>query len=334
MSAVTVAGIDCGTNSIRLMIANVDENGLHELKPRDTRVVHLGEKVDQTHCFTQAALQRTFAAAEEFADILEHYQVEALRFVATSASRDALNRDEFEAGIQRILSVTPEVISGEEEAQLSFLGAVSVLKARQQSASILQAPYLVVDLGGGSTELVMGGDGVASPADQVQASYSMDIGSVRMTERHLLSDPATKQQIQEAVSDIDSSINRAFQQVPVRNVKTVIGVSGTITTMSALAVRLKTYDREAVDGAQISIAQVHEANRELLAMNSKERSDCKVIHSGRVGVIPGGAIVWDRLLERLQEQAQGMADAYIASEHGLLDGVVLDLGRRCLDRRS
>ncbi|BDR54451.1 exopolyphosphatase [Bombiscardovia apis] len=334
MDAVTVAGIDCGTNSIRLMLAQVDESGLHPLCPRTMRVVRLGEGVDREHRFSQAALDRTYAAAHEFADILKEYQVEALRFVATSASRDASNKDEFEDEIESILGVRPEVISGNQEAQLSFLGAVSVLEAKRQAAAMPNPPYLVVDLGGGSTELVVGGDGRAEPIDQAQAGYSMDIGSVRMSERHLLSDPPTQEQINQALIDIDRNIDQAFQAVPVQKVQTLIGVSGTVTTMSALALGLDSYDRDVVDGAQVRVSDAQEANRRVWAMSRQERSELKTIHPGRIDVIGGGALVWNRLLERLRQEAPGLSSSYVASEHGLLDGIVLDLGRHLLGHQS
>ena len=187
MKSVTVAGIDCGTNSIRLKIARVDDQGMHEIVPRILRVIRLGQDVDKTHRFAQDALDRAYTAAAEFAGVLAQHPVDAIRFVATSATRDAVNRDTFEDGIEQILGVRPEVIPGTEEADLSFLGATSVV-----SRGELEPPYLVVDLGGGSTELVLGGDGIDAPSTQVQAAFSMDIGSVRMTERHLRHDPPSE----------------------------------------------------------------------------------------------------------------------------------------------
>ena len=177
MKSVTVAGIDCGTNSIRLKVSRVDENGVEDIVPRILRVIRLGQDVDKTHRFADEALERAYAAAREFAGVLAEHPVDGIRFVATSATRDAENREEFEDAIERILGVHPEVIPGTEEADLSFLGATSIVRRD------VEAPYLVVDLGGGSTELVLGGDGVTKPVTQVQAAFSMNIGSVRMTER-------------------------------------------------------------------------------------------------------------------------------------------------------
>ncbi|AKV55135.1 Ppx/GppA phosphatase family protein [Bifidobacterium actinocoloniiforme DSM 22766] len=334
MDAVTVAGVDCGTNSIRLMLAQVDEAGLHPLLPRTMRVIRLGEGVDEHRRFSQEALERAWVAAREFARILAGHQMDAMRFVATSASRDAENRSEFEDGIQDILGVRPEVIAGSEEARLSFLGAVSVLEARRQPADMSPAPYLVVDLGGGSTELVVGGDGGQAPADQAQASYSMNIGSVRMTERHLKSDPAAAGQIRAAQADVDAHIDQAFKQVPVGGVRTLIGVSGTVTTMAALALGLKTYDSQIVDGAQVRMADIQEAGRRVLAMSRSQRAELKAIHPGRVDVIGGGALILNQLLDRLRQEAPDLGTGFVASEHGLLDGMVLDLGRRLLAERA
>ena len=214
--SVTVAGIDCGTNSIRLKVARVDADGMHEVVPRILRVIRLGQDVDKTHRFADEALERAYEAAREFAGVLAEHPVDGLRFVATSATRDAENREEFEDGIESILGVRPEVIPGTEEADLSFLGATSVVNRDD-----LPAPYLVVDLGGGSTELVIGGDGVNAPTTQVQGAFSMNIGSVRMTERHLRNDPPTEAQIDEAIQDIDEHIDEAFRTVPAGKARAV-----------------------------------------------------------------------------------------------------------------
>ncbi|MDN6769448.1 MAG: Ppx/GppA family phosphatase, partial [Bifidobacterium mongoliense] len=241
--AVTVAGIDCGTNSIRLKIASVDADGVHEIVPRMLRVIRLGQDVDKTHRFAPEALDRAYAAAREFAGVLAQHPVDGIRFVATSATRDAANRQEFEDAMQRILGVVPEVIPGTEEAALSFLGATGVVRRAD-----LKPPYLVVDLGGGSTELVLGGDGVELLATSVKAGYSMNIGSVRMTERHLRDDPPTQEQIDAAIADIDAHIEEAAETVDLGATMTIIGVSGTVTTMTALAMGLKVYDHAKVDG--------------------------------------------------------------------------------------
>jgi exopolyphosphatase/guanosine-5'-triphosphate,3'-diphosphate pyrophosphatase len=330
--AVTVAGIDCGTNSIRLKIARVDADGTHDIVPRMLRVIRLGQDVDKTHRFADEALERADAAVREFADVLAEHPVDGIRFVATSATRDAENREVFESSMERILGVRPEVIPGSEEAALSFLGATCVAPRHD-----LAAPYLVVDLGGGSTELVLGGDGVSAPDTQVQAAFSMNIGSVRMTERHLRSDPPTTEEIREAATDIDEHIDEAFQQVPAGKTRTIIGVSGTVTTMTALALGLKEYDHKAVDGVRIPFSQAFDVDNQFLNMTRAERSAYKTIHPGRIDVVGGGALVWNRVLARVSEAAaQDHAeplDSFVASEHGLLDGIVLDYGRRLLKER-
>lgn len=331
MKSVTVAGIDCGTNSIRLKVSRVDENGVEDIVPRILRVIRLGQDVDKTHRFADEALERAYAAAREFAGILAEHPVDGIRFVATSATRDAENREEFEDAIERILGVRPEVIPGTEEADLSFLGATSIVRRD------VEAPYLVVDLGGGSTELVLGGDGVTEPVTQVQAAFSMNIGSVRMTERHLRNDPPAEAQIDEAIQDIDEHIDEAFRTVPAGKARTIIGVSGTVTTMTALSVGLTEYDHSVVDGARCTLEDAFAVDDRFLRMPREERLTYKTIHPGRVDVVGGGALVWSRVLARVSEAAQadhGQAiDSFMASEHGLLDGIVLDYGTRLLAAR-
>ncbi|MCI1635901.1 Ppx/GppA phosphatase family protein [Bifidobacterium sp.] len=333
MDSVTVAGIDCGTNSIRLMVAEVDDEGLHPVVPRMLRVIRLGQDVDKTHQFSRDALERAYTACREFAQVLQQHDVDKLRFVATSATRDAANRREFEDQVEAILGVRPEVIPGAQEAELSFLGATSMLSPLHNP----QPPYLVVDLGGGSTELVLGGDGVSTAENAVTSAFSMNIGSVRMTERHLQDDPPSETQIDEAVADINKHIDEAFTHIDVASTSTIIGVSGTVTTMSALALGLDTYNRDQVDGARIDFSQVIAANNRVLHMSKSERAEIHVIHPGRIDVVGAGALVWSEVLRRVSEAAatQGTSlGSYIASEHGLLDGIVLDCGRRLLKSQT
>ncbi|PWG60854.1 Ppx/GppA phosphatase family protein [Bifidobacterium catulorum] len=337
MTSVTVAGVDCGTNSIRLMVAEVNESGMTVTVPRIMRVVRLGQDVDKTHRFDDEALERTYRAVDEFAGVLREHPVDALRFVATSATRDAENREEFENEIERRLGVRPDVIPGTEEASLSFLGATSVLESQRSSDAMPPAPYMVVDLGGGSTEMVVGGDGEAVPVDRVSAAFSMNIGSVRMSERHLTSDPPTDEQIAQASEDIDRHIDEAFAKVPAGLTGTLIGVSGTVTTMSGLSMGLREYDRDAVDGAVVDIDDARATCDRILRMTRAERAGYRVIHPGRIDVIGGGALVWDRVLDRVRqsvlERSGRRLQSYVTSEHGLLDGIVLDLGRRTMGRR-
>lgn len=330
--SVCVAAIDCGTNSIRLKIAKVNANGMRDVVPRMLRVVRLGQGIDETHMFAEDALQRVKSAAKEFAKVLSEHKIDAIRFVATSATRDALNRDIFEQMMFDELGVRPEVISGTEEAALSFLGATSVVSRKD-----LQAPYVVVDLGGGSTEIVLGGDGVNIAEDKVDSAYSMNIGSVRMTERHLHTDPPTEEEISCAIKDIDKNIDEAFKHVNAGKARTIIGVSGTVTTMAALAIGLKHYDHKAVDGVKIALDQAYTVNDRFLHMTRERRRTYATIHPGRIDVVGGGAVVLSRVLERLAKAAYedhgGVLDTFVASEHGLLDGITLDLGRRILATR-
>lgn len=329
---VQVAAIDCGTNSIRLKIAQVSEHGMKDIVPRMLRVVRLGQGIDETHRFADDALERVREAAHEFAQVLKEHPVDAIRFVATSATRDAENREIFEQMMIDELGVRPEVISGTEEAALSFLGATSVV-----SRDELQPPYLVVDLGGGSTELVLGGDGDCLPAHKVSAAYSMNVGSVRMTERHLHTDPPTEEEIQAAIEDIDKHIDDAFKVVPAGRARTIIGVSGTVTTMAALTMGLQHYDHTAVDGVRIGLEQAYAVNNRFLRMPKDCRRTYATIHPGRVDVVGGGAVIWSRVLERLAKAAYedhgGVLDTFVASEHGLLDGITIDLGRKLLATR-
>lgn len=329
---VQVAAIDCGTNSIRLKIAQVSEHGMKDIVPRMLRVVRLGQGIDETHRFADDALERVRDAAHEFAQVLKEHPVDAIRFVATSATRDAENREIFEQMMIDELGVRPEVISGNEEAALSFLGATSVV-----SRDELQPPYLVVDLGGGSTELVLGGDGDCLPAHKVSAAYSMNVGSVRMTERHLHTDPPTEEEIQAAIEDIDKHIDDAFKVVPAGRARTIIGVSGTVTTMAALTMGLQHYDHTAVDGVRIGLEQAYAVNNRFLRMPKDCRRTYATIHPGRVDVVGGGAVIWSRVLERLAKAAYedhgGVLDTFVASEHGLLDGITIDLGRKLLATR-
>jgi exopolyphosphatase/guanosine-5'-triphosphate,3'-diphosphate pyrophosphatase len=308
------------------MIADVSADGMNVVVPKTMDVVRLGQGIDRTHRFAQDALDRTFAAARRFADIIAEHNVDAVRFVATSATRDAANKDDFENEIEHILGVRPEVIPGQTEARLSFLGATSA--ARRQ---VSQAPYLVVDLGGGSTELVLGGCGDAS--NEVAASVSMNIGSVRMSERHLHNDPPTNAEIRAAIGDIDENITRALSTVPLHRTATLIGVSGTVTTMSLLALGEKEYSRSKVDGALVSFEAAQKACEAVVHMPHSVMAQMPLIHPGRRDVIAGGALVWSRLLDRLAAQVKAdgrVIDSYIASESGLLDGLVLERGRELL----
>ena len=308
-----VAAFDCGTNSLRLLIADVAADGTLTDLRRETRIVRLGQGVDATGEFAPEALERTFAVAKEFAEVAADYQPEKLRFVATSASRDVKNRDEFFAGIFSILGVVPDVIAGEEEARLSFLGAT----ARLEDAD---GPYVVMDLGGGSTELVLG-------HDDVQAAVSMDIGSVRLTERHMPVETPSEDQIQAALTDIDGQLDQAAKIVDFSVPRTFIGAAGTVTTITAGILGLESYQRERIHGAHISVADVADESRRLLAMDRQTRTDLPYMHPGRVDVIGAGSLLFARIVARFDQAvtaAGGSLDIRI-SETDILDGTALDL---------
>ncbi len=317
VSGVTrVAAIDCGTNTIRLLVADVevDSSRTREVY-RNGHVTRLGRGVDRTGELDPAALELTLAAAREFAATIKELGAERIRFVATSATRDARNRDAFVAGVREALGVDPEVVSGEEEARLSFIGAVSTVAATHP------APYLVVDLGGGSTELVMG-------TNEPAAAISLDIGSVRLHERHLHSDPPTQSEISAAAKDAREALERAAQVVPLGKAATLIGVAGTITTTTAHAMRLPAYDREAIDGAVQPTGIVLAAAQDLLAATREERTGLPYVHPGRIDVIGAGALIWFEVVSRVFSDVQESGGALlevVTSEHDILDGIALSL---------
>ncbi|MBW8735922.1 MAG: Ppx/GppA family phosphatase [Streptomyces turgidiscabies] len=305
-----VAAIDCGTNSIRLLVADVDpETG--ELVDLDRRmtIVRLGQGVDRTGRLAPEALERTFAACREYAAVIKEHGAERLRFVATSASRDAENRDEFVRGVLDILGVEPEVVSGDQEAELSFTGATRELAGRDDLAT----PYLVVDIGGGSTEFVVG-DG------RVRAARSVDIGCVRMTERHLVRDgvvldPPGEERVAAVRADIEAALDLAEQSVPLGEARTLVGLAGSVTTVSAIAQNLAAYDSEAIHHSRISYDRVREITETLLRSTHAERAAIPSMHPGRVDVIGAGALVLLSIMERIG------ASEVVVSEHDILDGI-------------
>ncbi|MGX7678063.1 Ppx/GppA phosphatase family protein [Jatrophihabitans sp. DSM 45814] len=308
-----VAGIDCGTNSIRLLIADPTVGlvgGAPSLTDvhREMRVVRLGEGVDRTGRLSPAAIERTRLALVDYAKTINSLGVSAVRMVATSASRDAANAAEFTSMVRDVLGIEPEVISGIAEAALSFTGAIGGLPG-------VADPLLVADIGGGSTELVLG-----SPNDRkVIASFSMDVGCVRMTERHLHDDPPTAAQVAATVSDLRQALRLAAEAVPVADAAAFVGVAGTVTTIVAIALGLSAYDADTIHGSEISFDQVAEVTDRLLGMSRVERAALPVMHPGRVDVIGGGALVLRTVMEFIK------ADKVIASEHDILDGIALSL---------
>ncbi|WLW54476.1 Ppx/GppA phosphatase family protein [Streptomyces sp. YU58] len=305
-----VAAVDCGTNSIRLLVADADpETG--ELVDLDRRmtIVRLGQGVDRTGRLAPEALERTFAACREYAAVIKEHGAERLRFVATSASRDAENRDEFVRGVLDILGVEPEVITGDREAEFSFTGATKELTGRDDLAK----PYLVVDIGGGSTEFVVGDE-------RVRAARSVDVGCVRMTERHLVqdgvvTDPPTEAQVAAMRADIEAALDLAEQTVPLREAHTLVGLAGSVTTLSAIAQDLPAYDSTAIHHSRIPYATVREITHRLLHSTHAERAAIPSMHPGRVDVIAAGALVLLSIMERIG------AEEVVVSEHDILDGI-------------
>lgn len=310
------AGIDCGTNSIRLLIADLDGGRLRDVH-RETRIVRLGQGVDATGEFAADAIARTRAALTDYAALIEEHGAQRVRMVATSAARDVANRDAFFAMTAGVLgTVLPgavaEVITGAEEAELSFRGAVGEL----DSAA---GPFVVVDLGGGSTEIVVGAGAEAG----VTASYSADIGCVRLTERCLHSDPPTPDEVAAARGVVRERLEVALGVVPVEGAKTWVGLAGTMTTLSALAHNLTTYDSAAIHLSRVPGDDLLSVCERLIGMTRAERAALPPMHEGRADVIGGGAIVVEELARELRARA-GIGELTV-SEHDILDGIVLSI---------
>jgi exopolyphosphatase / guanosine-5'-triphosphate,3'-diphosphate pyrophosphatase len=311
MTVRRVAAIDCGTNSIRLLVADVDaDTGSLVDVDRRMEVVRLGEGVDRAGVLSGEALARTFDAVDRYATRIDQLGVQFVRFVATSATRDAANRDVFVSGVRGRLGVEPEVVSGDEEAALSFAGATHGLAGSEHPT-----PYLVVDIGGGSTEFVLG-DLVTGPT----AATSVDIGCVRMTERHFRTDPPLPAEVSAARDDIDAAIATVARTVPLRRAGTMIGLAGSVTTVAALAHRLWEYDPALIHGSVTSAAEVHRTCEDLLYMTREKRAALPVMHPGRVDVIMAGALILSAVV------AYTGLPEIIASEHDILDGIALGLG--------
>jgi exopolyphosphatase/guanosine-5'-triphosphate,3'-diphosphate pyrophosphatase len=305
----TVAVVDLGSNSTRLLLAEVGGT-VHELDRR-TIVTRLGEGVDRTGRLSDAALARTFAATEEYARTCERLGAQRVRFVATSASRDAENRDAFVSGVRQRIGVEPQVVPGSEEAALSFAGAT-----RELLADGLTGPFVVVDLGGGSTEVVRGGS-------SVEAALSVDIGCVRMTERHLADDPPSSQQIAAARRDIEAALDRVAEVVPLDGASSLVGLAGTVTTITACALGLECYDADRIHRTRLPVEQVREACDRLLHATRAERAALPYMHPGRVDVIGGGALIWRCVVDRLVA-CSGITEV-VTSEHDILDGIAFSI---------
>ena len=300
-----VAAIDCGTNSIRLLVTDISE-GVQTDLDRRMEIVRLGQDVDRTGRLAPEALARTFAALATYTEAIVTLGAESVRFVATSATRDAANRDEFVHGVTRLLGVAPEVASGDEEARLSFVGATRGLPES------IAAPYLVVDIGGGSTELVVG-------ADRPHSAFSADVGSVRLTERRLLDDPPTADQVALARADIEAALDDASRHVTLRDAASLIGVAGSVTTVAGIHLGLRAYDSAAIHHSRVPAEAVRRISDQLLEADHAERAAIPVIHPGRVDVIAAGALVLRCVVDRAG------VDEVVVSEHDILDGIAWGL---------
>lgn len=305
VSMTRVAAIDCGTNSIRLLIADVTDAGLREVS-RQMEIVRLGEDVDTAKAFKPEAVERTLAAVARFSDEMRRRGVERVRFCATSATRDARNRGIFIEGVRELIGIEPEVIPGVEEARLSFIGATMGLAEEE-------GPFLVVDIGGGSTEFVYG-------ASTVESAVSVDIGCVRMHERHLASNPVDRAALERAIEDVDQAIAHAAKEVPIRDAKSLIAVAGTATTVAAASMQLESYDPYTIHMARIPAPEVHRIAAMFQNSTREQIAALGYMHPGRVDVITAGSLVLSRVL-----LATG-SDSFIASETDILDGIAISLG--------
>lgn len=307
-----VAAIDCGTNSIRLLVADLPEESAGPQAPlvdvtRRMEIVRLGQGVDRTGRLAPEAIERTRVALASYAADIEKLGAQRVRMCATSASRDAANAADFTEMVRQTLGVAPEVVSGDEEARLSFTGAVRGLPADAKE------PFLVVDIGGGSTEFVVG------DRAGVRSAISVDIGCVRMTERHLAGDPPTPEQVAAAEADIAAVVDRALAAVPGREAATLVGLAGSVTTVVAIAEGLRGYEPERIHHARVSYEAVARVTADLLERTSAQRLEIPVMHPGRADVIGAGALVLRVIMERA-----GMPSV-VASEHDILDGIAWSL---------
>jgi exopolyphosphatase / guanosine-5'-triphosphate,3'-diphosphate pyrophosphatase len=303
-----VAAVDCGTNSLRLLVADVDTVGRRLTDvARRMEIIRLGQGVDRTGRLAPEALDRMTVVLRDYADVIARSGAAPVRMVATSATRDADNSADFVSRVKEVLGVAPDVLTGDAEARLSFAGATAEL-------AVGAAPYLVADIGGGSTELVLG-----APGDQAPRAVSVNVGCVRMTERHLHGDPPDERELAAATADIDAALDAAAQAVPVHTARTLVGLAGSVATVVAITLGLPEYDSAKIHHATASAADVHAVTSSLLAQTRAERAAIGVMHPGRVDVIGGGALVLDRIMQRF-----GFGEV-LASEHDILDGIAWSL---------
>ena len=326
--ASRVAALDCGTNSLRLLVADVDRDRAEVTDvARRMEIVRLGQGVDQTGRLAPEALERTIGVLRDYAGIITRSGAQAVRMVATSATRDADNAAEFARRVKEVLGVAPEVLTGSEEAMLAFTGATAELASADDGVS-----YLVADIGGGSTEFVLGAAAfvlgaaasvvaaaVTGRAESAVRAISVNIGCVRMTERHLHGDPPAVQEVAAATADIDAALDTVAAALPVRQAGTLVGLAGSVTTVAAIAMGLPAYDAARLHHARVSAADVHAVTRDLLAKTRAARAAIGVMHPGRVDVIGGGALILDRIMARF-----GFGEVLV-SEHDILDGIAWSL---------
>ncbi|MBP3088898.1 Ppx/GppA family phosphatase [Corynebacterium sp. sy017] len=310
-----LAAVDCGTNSIRLLIAEVDENGVHEVF-RTMRIVRLGQGVDASGKLSADALERTREALSEYVEIMKRENVQKVRMVATSATRDASNRDEFFAMTRQLLSEIDdgscaEVISGEEEAQLSFQGAVADLDAQD-------GPFCVIDLGGGSTEFIVG-----TASGDILGAYSAQMGCVRLTERIMRSDPPTETEVEIAAEYVQEQLEKVVEVVPIAQARTFVGCAGTFTTLSAIAMGLEEYDARAIHDSRLGLDGLRVITTQLIAETNTQRATHPVIHPGRADVIAGGSVVINGIIELIKQRTQ--VSQIVISEKDILDGIIAQL---------
>ena len=312
MTTTRVAAIDCGTNSIRLLVADDDPaTGRLADVARRSRIVRLGQDVDRTGRLAPEAIERVRLALVDYAALCADLGAQRVRMVATSATRDAGNREDFRSMVRTVLGVEPEVITGREEAELSFTGAL-----RDLADGTAPPPRVVVDVGGGSTELVLG------DRDSAWAGHSMDVGSVRLTERHLHDDPPTAGQVAAAEAVIRAALAEAAAEVPVRQGRSLIGVSGSVTTVAGLALGLDAYEPERIHHARIPAGDIRAVTEQLLASTRARRAEHKVINPGRVDVIAAGALILREVVD-----AVGVEEV-VASEYDILDGLARSVLRQ------
>jgi exopolyphosphatase / guanosine-5'-triphosphate,3'-diphosphate pyrophosphatase len=299
----TVAAIDCGTNTIRLLVG-----AMPDIAVRESRIVRLGQGVDATGRLSDEALSRTIAALDDYAATIRGHGATRVRLCATSAVRDAANGEVFVHAVEERLGVTPDILTGAQEAGLAFDGAVRNLTGPAPD------PVLVVDIGGGSTELVLG-----SGDRTVEVAHSMDIGSVRLHERHLHGDPPTDSEVTACVADIEAHLDAA--PVPIGDARTVVGVAGSTLTIAAGVLDLATYDRAAIDQARLATTDVAAYVERLVAMTVDERRALPYMNPGRADVTGAGALILARVLARAQVATM------VASESDILDGIAWSLVR-------